>query len=437
MQLPPKPYPAFPLFASKNGQWRKDVRIGGKVRPFYFGPWATDPQGKAAVAEWLAREPAIRAGLDHVATAAKVAPGGLTIGEVFRRFLADKQAEYEAGRLSGPMLDDYIRELNKFGAWVGADAKVDALLPEHFAGYRRHIETTRKLGVDRLATTIKLVKAAFNHAGPDGMGWCKQVSFGAGFRQPATDPDSKAAARLRAGDTAEDLPIYTGQQIDWLIDHAPSPVVKAAILMGINCGVGPSDLARMQWAHVVKGGRKLQMRRGKTGIRREGYLWLRTREALEALRSLPHQAAAIAREGDKARMFLNERGKPLVDQHETRDAAGKVKAVKNTASFAARFGRLVAAAKLAGVIPAGHKLSFYNLRHTFYTHAENTERETTVKRTMGHALKGEGKKYDRKAMPLRRLKFVALYVKARMWPKPKTPKGQGSTVTPGKLRIAG
>ena len=51
---PEKPYPDFPLTAHASGKWCKKVR--GKIH--YFGTWA-DPN--AALQEWLAEEPNLRA----------------------------------------------------------------------------------------------------------------------------------------------------------------------------------------------------------------------------------------------------------------------------------------------------------------------------------------------------------------------------------------
>lgn len=406
---PPKPYLNFPLFPAKNGQWRKDVRVnGGKPRPFYFGPWADDPKGERAIKEWLEREPAIRAGLDH--TDVRKAGPAFTVVELLRRFLAFKQEELLANRLSDETFRDYVRECNYLGTWAGPTAQVAGFTGDHFAAYRLHMETSRKLGVDRLATNIKMIRAAFNYG--HRMGWTPAPHYGASFHPPATDPESKAAAKLRAGQDAEDEPIFTPAQVQWLLKRVP-PLYKAAMLVALNCGMGPSDLARLKWRNIR--GKRLSLRRGKTGVRRECYLWKRTREALEKLKELPAQKAAIAKEGDEAVVFLNKSGLPIVTRKRKMDGA-KVKTIKISSSFSATFGDYIEEAKAAGVIPKNEKLTFYTCRHTYYDHAENGGDLNALHRTTGHALAGQGRRYKRKPFPLPRLKRIAMRVHRALWP---------------------
>jgi hypothetical protein len=55
---PAKPRPDFPLFPHRNGRWAKKVR--GKF--VYFGKWADDPKGEAAVDLWLDQKDDLLAG---------------------------------------------------------------------------------------------------------------------------------------------------------------------------------------------------------------------------------------------------------------------------------------------------------------------------------------------------------------------------------------
>lgn len=437
---PPKPYPDFPLFAHASGQWRKDVRVnGGKPIPFYFGTWADDPEGERALRNWIERKDAIRAGLDKANV--RTVAAGLTLAEVIPMFLEAKQDALLAGKLADETFNDYRYELQLFADFMGATAQVNAIGPDHFAKYARHLAAPdgRALGPHRRATAIRYVRAFFNHAGAQGWirdqgGHPRPPQFGAGFTPPSTDPDALAAEKIHKGEDADAEPMFEAAQVAWLLERA-TPAFRAMILLSLNCGIGPSDLARLRWKHVDMATGRLSLRRGKNGIRREAYLWRRTRKALERVRSLKHCSAAIKRDGEEALVFLTRRNQPFV-RRERVIIGDRVKKTKVANAISITFGRWVQEAKEAGVIPAGHKLTYYNLRHTYYTHAENHPDLNAVHRTMGHALAGMGRRYKRKPLPLSRLKPVALLVKRALFPKPAPAATKSETSSTPPMQLA-
>lgn len=386
MQRPDKPHPDFPLFANLNGQWCKKVT----KRPYYFGRWAEDPKGEAALKDWLARKDGILAGLDNLRLSDKTT--GFTLLELATKYRDARRQDLLEGKLADETYEDYRTELTAFVNYVGANAQVAKLTPDVFAKYAASLTNERKLGVHAQKRVKAYVKAMFNYAA--GEGWITPVNFGNAFKAPDTSPEAIAQTKLRAGDDGEE-PIFTEEQIDALLRHA-KPDMKAMIYLALNCGLGPSDLARLKWSHIQ--GKRLSNRRGKTGIRREAYLWKATREALAVLPRSADGLVFHTRYGtpivNKVRVYKEENGKRVVAKIRTTNAVvGPFKRLKEAA------GKDVAIEK---------SLTFYNLRHTHRTHTDNNRDTNAVLRTMGHALRGMDRRYVRRPFKLGRLRRVAM-----------------------------
>ena len=83
-----KPRPDFPLTPHPNGWWCKKVR--GKLH--YFGKIAEDPEGNAAVDEWLDEKEDLLAGRTP-----RVVGDGLTVRDLVNRFLTVKHIMGHSG----------------------------------------------------------------------------------------------------------------------------------------------------------------------------------------------------------------------------------------------------------------------------------------------------------------------------------------------------
>lgn len=269
--LPSLPYPRFPLRPHQNGQWYKSVwnRLAQKSQQYYFGAWRDDPMGERALKDpilgWLSRKDAIHAGVDNVRVDAVVSADTLTLGELMSRFLAHKRSQVQAGDLSLRTLGDYLVEISRFVAFQKASLPVNALRPEHFSGFMCDMIETRKLG-RHARKRVRAYVNAFLRFGVTN-GWFIMPPTGMDWKAPPTDPDSIRQAKARAGLKDYSDRIFTGAEIDLLLLNA-TPTFKAMILLAVNCGLGPADIARLRWEMIDMKSGKLTFPRPKTGVRR-------------------------------------------------------------------------------------------------------------------------------------------------------------------------
>jgi len=316
--LPTLPYPDFPLRPHRNGQWYKSVwnRRLHKSEQFYFGPWAGDSAGQRAMNDpvfgWLARQHAIRAGIDNVRVQ-QAPPDAMTLGELMARFLAFKRSKVAAGELSLLTLDGYLKEVQAFVAFQKASMPAALLRPEHFSAYAQHLLSERKLGRFARKRTITYINTFLRYGAKNG--WFAMPSTGTEWVTPATDPDAMRLARARAGikDYAER--IVSGKELDQLLERS-QPAFRAMILLGVNCGLGPADLGRLRWNHLDLRRRRLNYPRPKTGTMRRGCLWKKTCRALKRVRTLKWNRVALEREGETALVFITRKGLPYYRETE-------------------------------------------------------------------------------------------------------------------------
>jgi integrase len=428
------PYPDFPLRRHKNGQWYKSVwnPRAKRSEQFYFGPWRDDLKGERALKDpvtgWLARKVAIKAGIDNLQVEPVAAV--VTLGDLMGRFLAHKQGATKSGDLSKATLGGYLREVRRFVEFMKPVTPAAGLKPEHFTAYMKHLVENRKLG--RFARKrVRTYLNTFLRFGAKN-GWYILPNAGMDWTAPATDPDSMRLARSRAGVKDYSDRIVTGEEIDKLLARS-QPAFKAMILLGVNCGLGPSDVARLRWDMIDLERGRLVFPRPKTGVRRVGYLWKKTRDALLRVRKLKHNRLALAKDGNASLVFITRKGLSYYRETEVHaDVEVDGRKIKKLVGVAIEnpvgrtFGRIVRDVKLEGV-------SFYRLRHTFKTLGKKARDREALDLMMGHKDTSTGKVYDHEEIGWPRVKLVAKMVRWRLWPKvkPKEDKRpQNSTMQP-------
>jgi integrase len=334
---PPKPYADFPLFPHGNGQWCKKIR--NKLR--FFGVWA-DPQ--AAVDLYERQREALYAGRTPSEPSEDV-----TVAVACNAFLTAKKSLLSSGDLTQRSYDDYYATCGRILNECGRERTVPSLEPSDFDALRAAI--AERLGPVALGNEVNRVRMVFRYAYEATM-IDSPVRFGPHFKRP-----SAKALRIAKEERGDKL--FTAAEIRKLLDSA-NDTFRAMIYLGINAGLGNADISRLQHQHID--GSWLNYPRPKTGIRRRCRLW---QETLTALRRIPRRMPRS--DLFDGIVFLTVNGRPWGE--------GK----SNDQPIALQFTRLLKATK---VFRPG--LSFYALRHTFQTIAEESKDLPAVRYVMGH-----------------------------------------------------
>lgn len=383
----PRRPPGFALFAHSNGQWAKKIR--GKLH--YFGPWSDQ---QAALEKWLAEK-------DYLLAGKKPRTGTgdeLTVKRLCDLFLASRERRVESGELSSRSFHDYLAIAKVVADELGKSTAVELLTPEDFADLRAKFASGCNLKT--LEGRIACTRAIFNYAEKNGL-LERPLSkiWGTEFAKP-----SQSALSKLKGETTR---LFDAAEI-WQLLDAASPIMRAMILLGVNGGLGNTDVARLGFDHLDLSGGWLSLSRAKTGKPRRIPLWKETAKALEAaIESRPTPKA----DTDAGLVFITA-------------AKGNWIPCPKDNPPSKEFAKLRAAVGIRG-----RGKSFYTLRHTFQTIADETRDFVAVSSIMGHAANSISDHY-RERIGDDRLKAVVEHV--RKWLLKGKPKRQAKPRKRGK-----
>lgn len=376
---PAKPYPDFPLFPHATGRWAKKIR----GRFAFFGPWA-DPQG--ALARYVAQRDELYAGLVPRSPTAgtrpvtgtigpamangRAAAAGFTVRDLVNHFLTAKQRRLDAGEMGRRGFSDYHATCGRLVAELGIHRLVEDLTSSDFGVLRASLAETR--GPVALGNEVNRVRSVFKYGYDAGL-LERPMRFGPEFIRPP-----RRAVRLAKHAQGERM--FEATEIRTLLEAAPT-ALKAMILLGINCGLGNSDVSDLPRSALHFKSAILEFPRPKTGIRRRAVLWPETVEAIKIwLKDRPEPRDAV----DKDIVFLTQQGRRWVRVSDPGvRSKGKTQAVV-TDSVGLLFGRLMRETKTH---TPGR--SFYALRHTFRTVADELGDRRAIDLVMGHEPGGD------------------------------------------------
>ncbi|HEX5271455.1 MAG TPA: tyrosine-type recombinase/integrase [Gemmataceae bacterium] len=374
---PAKPRPDFPLFPHAAGVWAKKIR--GKM--YYFGPWE-DPEG--ALKKYEAEKEALHAGRKPRAD-----PEAVTVKDVVNAFLTAKKTAVDNGELSSLTWKDYRAACDEVVGALGKGRVVADLRPDDFARLRDAL--AKRCGPHRLKKMILCVRMAFGFAYDNEL-TASPVRYGQGFKVPSKKT-------LRTHKAACGAQTFTADELRRMLAAATVPM-RAMFLLGINAGMGNSDVARLPLAAVNLDTGWIDFPRPKTGMPRRCPLWPETVDAIRAALAVRPEPKDPA---DAALVFVTKYGHSW-----SRDVTA---VSQETRKLLARLD-----------INGRHRLGFYTLRHTFRTIADGAKDQPAADLIMGHEVAHMSSVY-REGIDDARLKAVADHVRAWLFPP-----GQSSPV---------
>jgi integrase len=351
---PEKPYPNFPLFPHATKRWAKKI----KGQLWYFGSWADGPQ--AAMDRYLAERDAIFAGRDPRVPKVE----GYTLGMLCNEFLNAKQAKLTQGKMRTAHFADLHKVCKRLIDFFGAGRLVKDIGPDDFERLDHSYPSTWKLR--RRKREIGGTRSVFLYALKKEK--IERVRFGP-FAVPTKD---QLKAERFANERKHGNRLFSAEQLRTILDAATAPL-KALVYLGLNCGLGNTDLSELTTAYIDLENRWLDFPRIKTSVQRRSYLWT---ETVEAVREAMKLRASPENPDDANLVFVTKTGLRMVRVELSKDDTGKV-IVNNEDTISKAFAALLAKLKFKR-----RGLSFYSLRHHVETYGGADQPALNV--VMGH-----------------------------------------------------
>jgi len=380
-----KPKQDKPPFLHKSGRWAKKVR-GAFV---YLGSEKDDPTGERAQRVWNEQCHGIRAGRKPILDA-DAPPEGVTVRCLCDTFLEAKEALVATGELAQRSWADYYATCLKVADALGRNRLVLDLRPADFAYLRGVLAGDR--GLVTLRNEMARVRILFKW-GADSELLEHPVRMGTAFKPPS-------AKSLRIAKSAKPAKLFEQPALRRIIDTA-GVQLKAMVLLGINCGLGNADCARLQNKHLNLKTAWLDFPRPKTGEPRRAKLWP---ETVKAVKAAIAERPEPTEETWQHLVFITKYGRPWREDSTRNNPLSH--------EFAKVLDEL--GLKQQGV-------NFYSLRHTLQTVGEDAHDAPALRRIMGHvAPTADMSSVYRERIDDKRLVAVTNHV--RKWLFPPTPR---------------
>ena len=351
-KAPKWPFPEHgKLTAHPQHQWCKWIDGGTK----YFGPWRQPDPGdefaKAALKRYLAFMHA-KAEQRPV----QVDVSDLTVHLAVNHYLTARSKDLHSGNLSPKQFISYQEAGRLLLDTCGRDKLVKDMGPADF----EFLRTKLAGGPVFVGNQIQWIRSIFKWVGEY---YAILPRYGGQFNKPGKR-EVRRARKSRA--------LFEPAEIKKLL-KAASPALACFILLGINCGFGQTDCAKLTVAAVDLKNGIIAVERSKTGVRRVCPLWPETIKAIKKYKRPNTLMPEL--------FFITKYGQPWVKVNVHFDEANHVDRVTHNDPIGLELRKLC---KTVGIPPRG----FYVLRHTFNTVAEGAADPNARKVIMGHTFDG-------------------------------------------------
>ena len=322
---------------------------------------------------------------------------GLTVEDLADHFINSKRHLLDTRELSVRTFADYFSTCERIVKLFGANRLVDDLRPDDFDKLRANIGKTR--GPVALGNEVQRCRSVFRFALEQGM-VSTPIRFGQSFKKPTrkTMRKERAARGSRMMEATE-----LGAAI-----AAADTQMRAMILLAANGALGQSDISSLPIKAIDLERGWLDYARQKTGIARRIPLWP---ETVAAIRKAIEKRPKAKDSEDAELVFITKYGQRWVKFNQSgtpADALGQ------------EFAKL-----LVGLGIKRPGVSFYAIRHTWRTIADETRDFPAIDLIMGHADNSMANAY-RERIDDGRLKAVASYVRGFLFPTAGMAAGEGS-----------
>jgi len=282
----------YPLFPHATGRWAKKVR----GRLIYFGAVTEGPDfgRQAALERWLEEKD------DWLAGRVPQRNGkGLTVKSLVNAYLNTKKKLVENGEMTAQAHVHATRAGKIMAETLGRTSLVSMLTPHDFGRLRDALAAV-DTSPATLAVDIGRIRAVLNWAYKNDL-IERPPRYGSAFDKPS-------ASILRRHRAARGSMMFERDEIRAMLDAAGEPL-KTMILLGINCGLGSADTARLPVHAIDLQSGWLDFPRPKTGIPRRAKLWP---ETVAGIRQALDTRPAKMRPDAVGLVFVEADGRPWV-----------------------------------------------------------------------------------------------------------------------------